>query len=452
MIEGHGHGEKVKNRFLLIVSAATVLGGLGSIIIGLNLLVGSILIILGVGGALWSSFALEVRNRQAENLIEAQATLLAYRGIGNTYTEAVKRELSRTGSSKVDLLRKALELNPDDTEAIAMLCTTLGLKLSFSQWLGEQNRNVGFDKDLAFTRELAKKGMGLLPQSPIFHDVLGIVFDIEGKHQEARTEFFRSSRLRSDPYWRLLVARSWGMSGNFQKAIEALQEALKEGAEDWVIDLYYGSALQGAGNYEEAQSHLESAFKTRGWRPELLADLATNSYFQGKLLRAAKFEAATGIYLMAAGRFREIRRLVQAVVHFCISLLCTFSKFLWPVTRCLPGLRWVHSRLLPPSEPELRLSWILMRKGHYAAAEQHLRRVCSIMPKRAEIFMSLAVCLAKQGKKEGALLACDTAIELEPENDVYRHNRKTLELWSTGQTGRVIEMDHRGQIKRVIEN
>jgi hypothetical protein len=110
-----------------VVSILFILGGVGSIIFGIYPITGSILTILGVIGAIFSYLSSESQNQQRDFLIDAQVTLFAQYGLGNIYIELFKKELLKTGSvnNGIRILKKALDINPNDVDALAYLTTYL---------------------------------------------------------------------------------------------------------------------------------------------------------------------------------------------------------------------------------------------------------------------------------------------------------------------------------------
>lgn len=329
-----------KPKFL--ISLCLILGGLGSLSFGFYPLFASLLIIIGVLGSLFSYLSAEYRNQQLDSIIEVQATLLARHGLGNPYTEILKKELFKNGSIKKgrDLLTKALEVDPNDIDALALLAWTLALNLSFFQWIGKNKDSVKFQRNLSYVKGLAHKGLSIDPKRYEFLDVLGILYDVDGNHAEARKQFIKSSKMRDDPYWRLLMATSWHKSNEHYKALNELQMAEKEGSKGWLFEFYYGRAYNRVGNYKKAISCLMSAHKKRGNRPELISEIADSFYYSGRFLKASKYEFILGSYLLfyisSTGGFYTLC-IVFAYVHcFCLlrikKVLECNSIYSWATT------------------------------------------------------------------------------------------------------------------------
>lgn len=77
----------------ILVPISAVLGGIGALIFNWYHLFGGLLIVLGVVGALYSLRKSEATAKEYEDFIESQAFLIAKGGLGNTFTQSVKKEL-----------------------------------------------------------------------------------------------------------------------------------------------------------------------------------------------------------------------------------------------------------------------------------------------------------------------------------------------------------------------
>ena len=84
--------------------------------------IGIILMILGLIAGLCDHVNSEIKGKEIDDFIEAQAILLADKNIGNLYTEAGKRGLNK-GERKtaVERFEKALKIDPNDDEALISL-------------------------------------------------------------------------------------------------------------------------------------------------------------------------------------------------------------------------------------------------------------------------------------------------------------------------------------------
>ena len=430
-----------------IISLLFILGGVGSIAFGIHPIIASVLIILGVIGSIFSYLFSESQNQERDFLIEAQATLFAQHGLGNIYTQAFKKEFLRTGSVKngIRLLKKALDVNPNDVDALAFLASSLAMHLSFLKWLGRKIDSRKFTKAFIFAKTLAQRGRHLDPNNHVFLDVLGILFDIEGKHEEARKQFIKSSHLRNDPDWRLLMATSWHMSGDHHKALHELQLAERQGAAGWFFDFYYGRALNCVGNYIQALDYLKSAYNTHGNKPELLEELSQSYYYYGKFFPSAKYAFLTAMLVIPIYPGLGVHGLLKVISFVTIGLACFTSKTCWKVTKRIPLVRYLQLRFLPPDEPEFTLGYKLIAKGNYEAAEQKFRLSCNIIPNKAQSHANLALCLALQGRKDEALTEYDKCIQLKPKDEFYKFSREQV---AAGKIKRIL--DRRGNVVRNI--
>lgn len=401
---------------------------------------------MGILGSLFSLLTSESRNQELDYIVEAQATLLAQHGIGNVYTQAFKNELFKTGSVKrgLRLLEKALYVDPSDMDALSLISSSISLYLSLQQWVGVTADSSNFKNTFSHAQNLAKRGVKLYPQNHTFWDTLGILSDLEGKHKKARQCFIRSGKLRNDPYWRLLLATSWHKSGENQRALLELKKAQSEKAEGWLLNFYFGRALNSVGDYIEAEKYLVLAFKERGFKPELIYEISQSYYLRGKFFTAAKYILKLSIRVVSIHWVRGFKYFFQAAARFGIGLACFIAKISWKVTCHIPFFRNLQSKILSPDEPEFTLANLFLEKGNFKEAEKNFRTCCEIIPTKAESYANLALCLALQGLKDEAIIECDRSIELNPKNELFKHTRQQIE---SGYMKRIVD-----QNGRVIRN
>lgn len=421
---------RMKLKSEIVVFLLTVISIMGSLLLSAPTIVTITFILIGFFAYLYSVILSNIKEKQEEYRHQAQAILFNRSGAGNLHYEAFMQEVRKTGKCKNDaeLLQRALELEPTNKSALAMLCCTYALGLSFSYNVGDRQDDQ-FRKEISNVRKQTRKGLARYPNESRFHDALGILYDVEGEHEKARKEFEISGTLSKDFGWRLLMSTSWLMSESPEKAAEEARKALDEGAPKQFVDLYYGKALCAMGDYKEAEPCLRFALKTRGWRPELLSILAEINYMQVNYLQSSKYDIMRGLSLLFVyKRLNGFLYLGKAFIDLFIITTCTISKKLWPFFYKHPKL-WRYILFLPsPEQPEVSIANVLVYKKHYKAAAEILQRVCEIRPQKAVCHSNLAICLAGQEKNKEAISACDRAIELEPDNDIFLHNRESLEL------------------------
>lgn len=228
----------------IIVFLLTAISVIGSLFLNAPTIVTIAFILIGFFAYLYSVILSNFKDKQEEYRHQAQAILFNRSGAGNLHYETFLEEVKKTGKCKNDaeLLQKALELEPTNKDAFAMLCCAHALGLSFSYNVGDRQDDQ-FRKEISDVRKKARKGLERYPHESRFHDALGILYDVEGEHKKARKEFEISGTLSKDFGWRLLMSTSWLMSGNPERSAEEARKALDEGAPKQFVDLYYGKAL-----------------------------------------------------------------------------------------------------------------------------------------------------------------------------------------------------------------
>jgi Flp pilus assembly protein TadD len=394
-------------------------------------------------GGLLDHYSSEMRNRQMDSLIDAQALLLANKGLGNLYTEAGKVELNRGGTKAIEHFQKALKINPNDKEALASLSAILALELSNQNWLS-RSKGKKYQEMLSIAKVYATKGKQIAQHDPVFYDILGIIYDVEGKHDQARSEFRKSGALRTDPYWHLLMATSWGMSKQNGNELAEVREAIKKGAKYWLVDFCYGRALNSTGDYEQAVVELKKALQSRKWHPQVLRQLADAYYFQGRFGEAAKYAALCGLALVRWFPASSFRHFGLCLHHFGLHLVTRFSKRVWPISRHVPIINRLHMRFCNPAQPEETLGFMLIRQGHYKFAEKHLRKACETLPVSPYLLANLCGCLALQGKRKEAIEKCEMAIQCANNESMLaqlRQQKKDLESDAYEGPKRIVEID-----------
>jgi len=424
-----------------IIYVCILFGGLAGLVSNAPFFIIAPLVILGTGGSLYSLCKSNTRDQDADYLLEAQAKLFANAGLGNIYTKAFEEKLRKTGSCEnaSEILTKALEIDPNDKDAMIMLSSIYALDISFRQW-ADGKRDDTFRKTLSNVKNLAKRGIKLFPNEFSFYESLGMLLDAEGRHQDAQKEFYKSGKLRDDPFWRLPLSTSLLMSGKSDKALDEMKKIVDTGVQSWIVNFYYGRTLFVVGDYKNAEGYLLSAFKMRGFRIELLQTIEENYYWQAKLYKSVKFAVLKSFIFLSGGRLKKgLLFLAVSFVTFRIAIFGTLSKFLWLFFRKVPWLKNTNFLFTSPEEPEFTIGTTLIEKGYYKAAENLLRKVFEIRPSKGRIYMNLAICLFRQGKKKEALLACDSAIKLDPGNEAFQHNRRTFEF-GHHKEGRIVNI------------
>jgi hypothetical protein len=118
---------------LLSIVAAAV----GGVIIDPHRILGLLLVVLGIAGAMYMYLSSEASQGKNEEFFETTATMLSLAGLGNPYTEQIRIRLSKGGRYKdiVSDLDKALEIDPNDMDALALYVTVSALELSLERHL-----------------------------------------------------------------------------------------------------------------------------------------------------------------------------------------------------------------------------------------------------------------------------------------------------------------------------
>jgi len=276
---------------------------------------------------------------------------------------------------------------------------------------------------------------------------VGGIYDLEGDHEHARTEFRKSGKLRSDPFWHLLMATSWGMSDKHEEGLAEVRRAIEKGAEYGAVDFYYGRALHRVGDYEQATIELNKALRSRKGHVQVMRELVDVYYAQGQFGEAAKYAALCGIVLLRWFPIPSLRHFGQAIHGILLHLILGLSKRIWPISRRIHILKKLHIRICSPAQPESTLGEMLIKRGHYKFAEKHLQKACEVLPDSARVLTNLSGCLAFQGKRVEAIEKCEMAIRCARDESVLRQlkqQKSNLEREPFVKLKRTVWFDYRG--------
>jgi tetratricopeptide (TPR) repeat protein len=418
-----------RNLPLIIIILLTILAGLGSILKQYYPVVGTVLLVFGILLASWKIVSAEIKNRYFEKNLEAQTKILASKGLGNVYLEMVESELKETGKSKqgIALLRKAHNLDPTDLEAIKKLSIFLALNVSFRGWATSYSL-VKTQDDWKLAKQVAEKGLKINPRERILMDALGVLHDVAGDYEVARKWFTKSSKYRTDSYWHLLMATSWGLSGESSKAISEVEQAIKEGAKGWPVELAYGEALTSVGRCEEALYHLKQASQLRGWHPLISFTRLYALEILGRFSLSSIIDALYLTMLLLTLEPRHSLNLILKVNALPVfTLLLAMSKAVWSITSNIKITSKIHYKLFPPDIAAFVRGYTAVERGDIGAAVNFFEICHSICPKSVRVLSNLSICYALLKDRNKTIELINEAIEIEPDNMLLLWNKKQIE-------------------------
>jgi len=420
-----------KNLPIIIIILLTILGGLGSIIAKVNLTVGIILIVTGIFVAVYRIIASEIVNSALNKQLEAQNILLASKGVGNVYQEIFESEMKRkkrSPSGAIKLLIKAYKLEPDKIEVIEELSSHLALQLSFSQWVTDcEPSRMEARADWRFAKDIAEEGLKKKPNSHLLMDALGILNDVKGDHELAREWFLKSSKVRSDPYWRLLMSTSWGLSGRDDKALEEEEQVINQGERSWFLNLHFGNTLVHCGKCDEGIKYLNLAKKIRGMHPTISFDKLF------ALLNLSRFNISItldviylSIFLTYVESWRSIPRVVRINLMYFFSIINSISRNLWRITSKVRILRNTHFNIYSPCGFAFSNGENMSKKENYKSALNYYTICYSICPKSIGVLINLSFCYGMLGEKEKSIKTIDEGLAIEPQNRILLWNKEQI--------------------------
>jgi tetratricopeptide (TPR) repeat protein len=274
-------------------------------------------------------------------------------------------------------------------------------------------------ENLSFARRLAEEGIAQTPDEPAFYDVLGILSDIEGDHVGARRNFREFGRKSGHASWRIRTATSYAMECNLTPAVQEVKLGMDVGL--GVIGYtYLGKFLDGLGRYDEALDAFKSADAAGVKEPSLLPELQ-RAYF--RVMDVSGVLSAGMRIIAQALRFRPytwLATICNAITTLGLAVSCRMSKVLWPTTRRVPGLRWVHLRFFPPYEPEMQFGLQLVKNHSFDGALAIFTRALDSCPDNPDVMRNIAATYFNIGHLEKTLSWAEKALDARPDDDELR--------------------------------
>ncbi len=381
-------------------------------------------VLLTVASVVWG-ISQECRNRGADqrrdDFERATAQLLVESGHGNPYLRAVETSFKpgepRDPTPAIRMLELALEADPYSKDALAHLIVLRCLRLGEAQAVGGGALGP-WDQEWADVNALAQRGARDYPSDPDFVQYLGVLADFAGKHTEAREHFERYGRMVPDGYWRLLTAKSWLMEGNHSQALGEVAAGLSEGLSPVLAAQQLGIALYRAGHFEQALDLIDQGLAVSKGSIELRLLRREVLLYSGRLVGASGCSVWLGLGYLRRGKVypHAAMPLITGLGVFLIGSFLWTSRQFWRLTRAIPVLRTLHLWIAPPYQPYEWLGRELGLRGAIGAARRCLERSVAIYGRNPDATGLLALCLARQGDREGAIKRLEEALRLAPQH------------------------------------
>ncbi len=431
---------RTRIRTCFLLSALAIVGGVGGIIFGLHPVLGILLTSAGLLGTIFGIWSSEQQSAENQQQFDTLARLIQTDALPDFPVAVIASKLKRTTSRSglIKNLLTNLQSQPGDTESLVMLLVCLALDRSFRQWATKSGPIEPFDQVVQLRQLILLALKGPARKHATLFAAIGILRDVQGKHVIAQRWFRRTGRLRPDPYWRLLLSTSYGMSGNHAEAVRQMEMAIQQGAKGWLVDDYLGRSLLHLGKYEQAAFYLEKAYSVRGNSPQLLGDLQDVHYRLGEFATSARYQFVLSALLFLYFPMEAALHFAQASVHLLTAILCKASKALWNVSKRIHWLAEIHVKCLPPDELHSTLGEILAAEGHYEMAKVHLEKALAIRADNVCNLVNLGVCWAHLNEFPKAIGLCDQVLKIDPDNLIAKRNRFLYQTGSVGKPNFVI--------------
>jgi tetratricopeptide (TPR) repeat protein len=342
----------------------------GGIIIDSHRIVGTLLIAIGIVGAMYMYLSSEASQGKNEEFFETTAQMLSVAGLGNPYTKQIYLRLAKGGGYKNILadLEMALAVDPSDTDALTLYMQVSAIELSFErhlagkQWKPDKHR-------LKTLLEHADRGILSGKHLTELRSAKGILLDIAGEHAQARTQFKESGRNTSDAYWRLAISTSFGMEKQFAVALSEMETAIKEGAKGPTVDFYYARALSSMGHYKRAIDLFEQIREERGNYFFLLEELKEAYWLSWHPFQAAYLDLLCALHIFRRNPASAFKYVAFGFVKLLLPFAMVGLNAIQAVARRLPKLRDTKlATLNEPGNPEAAMGMALVAQGKFNSA------------------------------------------------------------------------------------
>ena len=404
-----------------VIATFFILGALGGLIIKTHYFLSLLFIFTGIIGTIYTYLSSENKQRNNEKFFDASAKLLFGAGIGNPYTRMIEDDLLKGGTYKriLDRLDYALEINPNDADALAWYVQIASLHISFFHLVHKHNSQPYLDRYMK-VKQLIERGIKTGRHLPEFYIAKGMLLDEVSRYQEARRWYIKAGKLRTDPYWRMQVSTSYGMEGEYLKGLKEIEKAIQEGASTYIVDYYHGRALASVGEFDDALSKFQEAKKKRGYFYELTVSIQEAYYYKWNPIRSANVELLSVLYVFRRDRYAALKHLKHAIVHYCLPFFLGFLQVISRIAQHIPILRNSKiAKLCSPDQPEASLGMALVKQRRYLAA----KKMFAIAAKRSvgvKSLLNLCVAAMLTADWEEAERACVTVLQREPSNELAK--------------------------------
>jgi len=221
---------------------------------------------LGIAASLGSSVRrAEARRAEKANPDALDAWGLVHRGIARSWSR-----FSRESNLEAETLyRKAVKLAPDNPKALALLGSSIAMKVS-NGWSNDA------DADMAEAWKMGERATNLAPDDAMVLTHWGHTHFCLGRASDAVPIYERARELDPSSAMTLgLMALALTGAGRANEAIDAISRALilspRDPALHWYLSAYSFAYLQ-LGQYEDAVREARRAVASfRGWQPPWVA-------------------------------------------------------------------------------------------------------------------------------------------------------------------------------------
>lgn len=401
----------MKKIIICIIVLGIIASGVAGLLFNIHPLISTVFLIFGTLTGVIAYLLNEAQLKENQEDSRIIAKMLSAKRLGNPYSlEYFSNMCTEPQLKNPEHIKKGYTLDPDDEGAVSLYCMYRALELSFDEWQWKSN-NLDFKKQIRDLKGLIEEKMHLFQKNFFLYAALGIVLDMEGKHEAAREAFKKEGTLCEGSYWRISMATSFLKENRYDDALKELEIAKSEGLNH--INSHFGKVYQEKGEYAKAEQCFRDALtydlnpagvmRADGWKAEVLNGISFNLYYQGKYIRGICARMRMGAYLLGKKAFaRGMIEICEALLKLTIRMLFLISKMLLPIYEKFPASQ-IFARRFPPNRFEYVLGTrLLIEEKNHKAASSFLKKALEMATKLqwdldiAEISLHLGTCYLVQ--------------------------------------------------------
>lgn len=327
----------------------------------------------------------------------------------------------------IKLLKRARALDPDNTEVLSNLSSTL-------TDVGVRLKNAGLP---ASAIEHYNEALSVMPQYGQAYYNLGVAYADSGLSDEAMSSYKKCIQLHPGH------VEAWCNLGVLHRNAGRLEDAVE----------CYNRALSSNPNFELAKRNLAVALCERGTALKTMEDRkGARALYKRALALCPNFADAhynMGVSYVEEGKLERALASYSLAVHFNENLteahnnLGVVHKDLGNLEKSVECYKKALSCDQQHHRTHNNLAVVYTLLGNTELATSHLQMAITICPQYAEAHNNIGVLLRDEGDIDEAIKAYETCIKLDPRADMASQNRLHALNYSDHWSKEEVFQEHR---------